>query len=104
MINNRHKEILVYGHWQGLENPALMGTLHVTPTRGNEIFSFEYSKEWLNSGKAQYLDPDLQLYSGQQYIKEGKTNFGIFLDSSPDRWGRLLLKRREALLAKDGKR
>ena len=43
-----------------------------------KIFSFEYTKEWLNSGKAQYLDPDLQLYSGQQYSKEGKTNFGIY--------------------------
>ena len=28
-------------------------------------------------------------------------NFGIFLDSSPDRWGQTLMKRREALLAKD---
>ncbi|MCX7249689.1 MAG: HipA domain-containing protein [Burkholderiales bacterium] len=31
-------------------------------------------------------------------------NFGIFLDSSPDRWGQTLLKRREALQAKDEKR
>ncbi|WP_205957727.1 type II toxin-antitoxin system HipA family toxin [Pseudoxanthomonas winnipegensis] len=31
-------------------------------------------------------------------------NFGIFLDSSPDRWGQTLMKRREALQAKDEKR
>jgi serine/threonine-protein kinase HipA len=31
-------------------------------------------------------------------------NFGVFLDSSPDRWGQTLMKRREALLAKDQKR
>lgn len=104
MKNNQHRKILVYAHWQGIENPALMGTLHSTIARGNEIFSFEYTKEWLNSGNAQHLDPDLQLYSGQQYAKEGKVNFGIFLDSSPDRWGRLLMKRREALLAKIDKR
>jgi len=104
MINNRHREILVYAHWQGMENPALMGVLHATLTRGSEIFSFEYTKDWLNSGFAQHLDPDLQLYSGQQYTKEGKKNFGIFLDSSPDRWGRLLMKRREALIAKNEKR
>ena len=33
-----------------------------------------------------------------------KTNFGIFLDSSPDRWGRVLLRRREAALARLEKR
>ena len=104
MITNRHREILVYAHWQGMENPALMGILHATLTRGSEIFSFEYTKEWLNSGLSQHLDPDLQLYSGQQYTKEGKKNFGIFLDSSPDRWGRLLMKRREALVAKNERR
>ena len=26
--------------------------------------------------------------------------FGVFADSCPDRWGRLLMKRREAILAK----
>lgn len=31
-------------------------------------------------------------------------NFGIFLDSSPDRWGQTLMKRREALQAKDERR
>lgn len=29
-----------------------------------------------------------------------KLNFGLFLDSSPDRWGRLLMRRREAIMAK----
>lgn len=104
MINNRHRKILVYAHWQGLENTALMGVLHATLSRGSEIFSFEYTKEWLDSGLAQHLDPDLQLYTGQQYTKADKKNFGIFLDSSPDRWGRLLMKRREALTAKIEKR
>lgn len=103
-MNNLHREILVYAHWQGMKNPTLMGVLHATRSRGSEIFSFEYNKNWLSSGCAQHLDPDLQLYPGQQYSKEGKKNFGIFLDSSPDRWGRLLMKRREALIAKNEKR
>jgi serine/threonine-protein kinase HipA len=101
MKPDQHKIIFVYAHWLGMENPALMGVLHSTLSRGSEIFSFEYTKEWLDSGRSQYLDPDLQYYSGQQYAKEGKANFGIFLDSSPDRWGRLLMKRREAQLAKN---
>lgn len=64
------------------------------------MFSFEYAETWLQSGNVQNLDPDLQWYSGPQYLGEGKSNFGIFLDSSPDRWGCMLIDRREALLAR----
>ena len=95
-----HKEIFVYAHWRGLDSPILMGVISINITRGREIFSFEYNKKWLESGFAQILDPDLGLYSGQQYIRDDKANFGLFLDSSPDRWGRLLMKRREAARAR----
>ena len=94
------KEIMVFAHWKGMENSMLMGILQATPTRGKEIFSFEYNSEWLNSGMAQQIDPDLQLYSGPQYLGEPKSNFGLFLDSSPDRWGRVLMRRREAAIAR----
>lgn len=77
-----------------------MGTLKATYSRGKEIFSFEYFREWMSSGKAQQLDPDLQLFSGPQYLGDKKSNFEIFLDSSPDRWGRLLMRRREAAIAR----
>jgi len=97
--NRQHKDILVYAHWMGLDTPFLMGTLSVNVTRGKEIFSFEYEDKWLQSGNAQDLDPDMGLYAGPQYIRDNKENFGMFLDSSPDRWGRLLMKRREAALA-----
>lgn len=100
----KQKEILVYAHWLGFDKPQLMGLLRVTPTRGREIFSFEYTKEWLSLGKLQLIDPDLRLYSGPQYIREEKSNFGIFLDSSPDRWGRVLMCRREAAIAKSERR
>ncbi len=98
------KEILVYAHWREMKEPMLMGLLFSEITRGKEIFSFEYSGEWLKSKYAQIIDPDLQLYSGLQYTKSNKNNFGIFLDSSPDRWGRILMKRREAALARKEKR
>ena len=65
-----------------------------------EVFSFEYTQEWLSSGQAQYIDPDLHLYSGPQYLGEEKSNFGIFLDSSPGRWGRQLMRRRGAAIAR----
>ena len=33
-------------------------------------------------------------------MPQGKDNFGIFLDSTPDRWGRVLLERKEAEMAR----
>ncbi|HEY2349452.1 MAG TPA: HipA domain-containing protein [Puia sp.] len=69
--------------------------------RGNEVFSFAYDKEWLTGKLALLLDPDLGLYPGPQYIREVKPNFGLFTDSSPDRWGRVLMERREAIRARE---
>ena len=101
---NIKKEILVYADWRGLAVPNKMGTLTVTPSRGKETFSFEYTDEWLKSGFSQMLDPDLQLYTGAYYPRDEKINFGIFLDSCPDRWGRVLMQRREAIIAKNEER
>jgi len=97
---NNKRSISVYAHWVGMENPALMGTLYSDRLKGKELFSFEYNDEWLQNGPAQLLDPSLQLYSGLHYLNEDQSNFGIFLDSSPDRWGRILMRRREAALAR----
>ena len=77
-----------------------MGTLYATPSRGKEVFSFEYDPAWLKSSHALTLDPSLGLFSGPQYARDGQDNFGLFLDSSPDRWGRVLMQRREAQQAK----
>lgn len=101
---NQRKEILVFADWLDIKEPLLMGALYSELVRGMEIFSFQYTDEWLNSKYAQIIDPDLQLYKGAQYLDDKKNNFGIFLDSSPDRWGRLLMRRREAALARLEKR
>jgi serine/threonine-protein kinase HipA len=87
-----------------MKEPVLMGVLNAEFTRGKEIFFFSYSENWLRSRYSQILDPELQFYSGSQYAKDEKQNFGVFLDSSPDRWGRLLMKRREAAMARSEKR
>lgn len=97
---NSKKDILVYTDWEGMDGPVKMGTLSVEFTRGREIFSFSYERSWLDSDYAQVLDPHLLLYEGPQFLKEDQPNFGIFLDSSPDRWGRMLMRRREAALAR----
>ncbi len=92
--------IYVYAHWETLDAPEFMGTLYASPARGKEIFSFEYDKGWLSSAHATQLDPHLQLFQGPQYPAQGHPNFGIFLDSCPDRWGRVLMKRREEQAAR----
>jgi serine/threonine-protein kinase HipA len=95
------KNIQVYAHWVGFSKPELLGVLDTIPGRGKEIFSFEYSHDWLKKNQGYNLDPSLQLYSGPQYAPQGQENFGMFLDSSPDRWGRFLMNRREAQLARE---
>ena len=94
--------ILVYADWEFLEEAQFLGFLTSQRVRGKEVFSFEYAETWLNNqNPILYLDPHLGFYRGKQYLPEEKNNFGIFLDSSPDRWGRLLMRRREAWQAKE---
>ncbi|MCX6101919.1 MAG: HipA domain-containing protein [Proteobacteria bacterium] len=98
------RRIEVWADWAKSKHPIAVGLLHAIPSRGSEIFSFEYDKNWLEGNDTQSLDPALRLYRGRQYTPEGQENFGIFLDSSPDRWGRLLMKRREAHMAREESR
>jgi serine/threonine-protein kinase HipA len=98
------KIVYVYANWETLESPQLMGSLFATPSRGKEIFSFEYDPKWLKSNHAHDLDPNLKLFGGPQYPKSDHANFGLFLDSSPDRWGRVLMRRREEQRAREEKR
>jgi len=65
---------------------------------------FHYERSWLHDPRAFALDPDLSLDDAPFFPKPVLGNFGVFLDSSPDRWGQTLMKRREALQAKDEKR
>lgn len=92
----RNQTIFVFADWKSLEQPTLMGQLHRGVVRGEEILSFEYDEDWLSRGKPFLLDPQLQFVHGRQYADE-RNAFGLFLDSAPDRWGRLLIRRRAAL-------
>jgi serine/threonine-protein kinase HipA len=95
------RSIHVHADWQGLDGPRPVGRLDVERLRGKEVFSFTYDPEWLRSGPRHLLDPELDLFPGPQYLKGAvRQNFGLFLDSSPDRWGRVMMRRREATLAR----
>lgn len=98
-------EIFVYIDAAGLTtDPLFIGTLRVENVRGKEMFSFRADDEMVKNQFLSYLDADLQPYKGEQYPPEGKENFGVFLDSCPDRWGKVLMQRRERLRAKQSAR
>ncbi len=84
--------------------PILMGLLHCQGSASGEIFSFEYDRAWLERPEIFAFDPDLALVTGHQYPAPNRDTFGIFLDSSPDRWGRVLMQRRENMRARQEKR
>lgn len=90
--------IWVYADLKGMIFPKCMGILSAQQTKGRKAFSFSYDAEWINSREQLLIDPDIVWYSGQQY-PNAKENFGVFLDSMPDTWGRTLMKRRAALHA-----
>ncbi len=93
--------ILVYADWYQFSKPKLVGELHHDFIRAKSVYSFEYDADWIKQGIS--IDPDLPLLSGFHHAKD-ESNFGIFQDSSPDRWGQMLMKRREVHLAKEQQR
>jgi len=98
-MGTNEKTIYVYADWTN-DVPTLVGRLFVNVTRGKELLSFEYCNSWIQSiYSAFHFDPDLYLFGGRQYAPN-KPLFGVFSDSCPDRWGRLLMKRKETILAR----
>lgn len=62
---------------------------------------FQYDKAWLDQPTCFALDPHLSLDAAPFFPNPISGNFGIFLDSSPDRWGQTLMQRREVIEARD---
>lgn len=93
-------DIWVYAHWLSLDEPKCIGILSAQQGKGRSAFSFSYDDQWINSNEQLLLDPDIAWYRGRQY-PAGKENFGVFLDSMPDNWGRNLMKRRASINANE---
>ena len=92
------KIIYVYDSFT-FDESKLLGKLFVNTIKGGESYSFEYNKEWLSSsGYPVAIDPDFIGYGGREY-PNGRSIFGIFADASPDRWGRILMTKKERKLA-----
>src|SRR5690242_10440294 len=85
----------VHADPEWLDGPRRMGRLHRQGGGRGDVFSFEYDPAWLAMPEKFAFDPELALVAGPQYPRAERANFGIFLDSAPDRWGRVLMQRRE---------
>lgn len=90
---------------ESLGGSALVGRLSKTPSRTGDTIGFEYDPGWLagtGSVAAFPLDHELYLGAGQQYARAGADQLsGAFQDCSPDRWGKQLMDRREAIEARE---
>jgi serine/threonine-protein kinase HipA len=77
-----------------------VGTLRFSRARTDLPVSFEYDAAWLAHAPGFQLDPRLELFAGEQHPPAKDLTFGILQDAAPDRWGRMLMERREGVLAR----
>lgn len=70
--------------------------MHARRGGAGELFEFEYEQAALADPLLALapIDPRIGLFDGPQYPAQGRDTFGVFSDSSPDRWGRMLMNRR----------
>ena len=93
------KKITVYADFDFLVAPQEIGVLGYEHIRGKDHFVFEYSHQWLKRYGGILLSGDLINVPSLQHPRGNDNVFGFVKDSFPDRWGRLLLDRRERLTA-----
>jgi serine/threonine-protein kinase HipA len=87
---DREVEVLV----QLADEDVLAGRLWAHRRQNLESATFAYSAEYLARKDSYPLDPALPLVSGQLQTPENRNIFGAFSDCSPDRWGKMLIRRR----------
>ena len=98
------KTLYVYADFDWLAEPKLVGELGYESLRGSDSYAFKFDNDWLRQYGSLFLSADINNYPGQQYTQPGRDIFGCFSDALPDRWGRLLLNRREQILATEERR
>lgn len=98
------KTLYVYADFDWLAEPMLVGELGYELLRGSDSYAFKFDNNWLRRFGSLFLSADINNYPGQQYTQPGRDIFGCFSDALPDRWGRLLLNRREQILATEERR
>ncbi|MGO4703133.1 type II toxin-antitoxin system HipA family toxin [Dyella sp. 2RAB6] len=87
-----------------LGGSALVGHLQRSINRGRQVIDFEYAEDWIaGTGDIGPFDLDHQLIvgPGRLYARAGAHRLApAFQDASPDRWGCMLIERRERIRAR----
>ncbi len=78
-----------------------VGSIFPLRRHGNESMTFIYDQSYISMPNAYALEPSLPLRAGSLHTSARQSIFGAFSDSSPDRWGRKIIERREAARARD---
>ena len=96
-MKSPNQTLCVYLDCSLSDSPQFLGQLYREVLRGVPKYAFEFDKQWLKNHANIRLSADLENFSGRQYVPRGTDMFGCFSDAMPDRWGRLLMNRREQL-------
>ena len=83
-----------------LGGPLRVGRLRRVPSLSGAVVAFAYDEAWLARRDAFVIDPAHGPYAGDQYPRAGDAIAAVCTDAAPDRWGRMLLERREAVRAR----
>jgi serine/threonine-protein kinase HipA len=67
----------------------------------SESATFSYREDYLQLADSYDLDPGLPLQTGQHQTAVGRPVFAAMSDCAPDGWGRRLIRRAEALRARE---
>lgn len=85
------------------EESVKVGSIYSHWRRNTESMTFIYDESYLSRPDSYALEPGLPLHSGAHQTPTGKKIFGAFSDSSPDRWGRRIIERRESERARNAR-
>lgn len=78
-----------------------VGTLYSHRRGRTESATFVYARDYVTRPGAYELDPSLPLGTAPSQTPVGQKIFGALSDCAPDRWGRTLIKRAEARIARE---
>ncbi|ETR67923.1 MAG: HipA domain-containing protein [Candidatus Magnetoglobus multicellularis str. Araruama] len=96
------KSVLVYCTLENVNH--FVGRLWTHASKGRQSATFEYTSHWIDYENAFALEPALPLVRGSFHTEPGLLMFRSFADTAPDRWGRMLMQRRERKDAKNNNR
>ena len=75
---------VIAGWW--LPEEYEIGTISYEKVRQTEMYSFEYSNDWLKDPQSFSIDKELPLVEGRLFAQN------CFTDTMPDRWGKYIIR------------